>query len=71
MTDVHKHKYVTGLVDAAIRSLCENLKRSDSPIHLPPCASTGIVFSYSRLCRLTGPGGSPMPLFSPLLCGRR
>jgi len=57
--DVHKHKYVTGLVDAAVRSLCEIWSPHDIPaVFLTQACVTTPSTSMQSILPLNGPSNS-------------
>jgi len=59
--DVHKHKYVTGLVDAAVRSLCEIWNPHDIPaVFLTQACVTTASTSIHSILPLNGPSNSTL-----------
>jgi len=58
--DVHKHKYVTGLVDAAVRSLCEIWTPHDIPaVFLAQTGSTTLPsITHNNILSINGPSNS-------------
>ncbi|KAI0302524.1 hypothetical protein BC826DRAFT_984817 [Russula brevipes] len=57
--DVHKHKYVTGLVDAAVRSLCEIWNPHDIPaVFLTQTCSTTLPSPTHNILPVNGPPNS-------------
>ncbi|KAF8482730.1 hypothetical protein DFH94DRAFT_378328 [Russula ochroleuca] len=57
--DVHKHKYVTGLVDAAVRSLCEIWSPHDIPaVFLTQACLMTPSTSMHNILPLNGPSNS-------------